>query len=207
MIRNPVLLRTAPLQGETTSSLICRVARRYGMEAKVLRACWKWRNYPLGHEGGGARADAEVLLNAAGRQLLVGMCGVEEGVLARTLPSWGEEDAKLRAEAGDPVGLWRVGGAVAGPVTFGCRLCTARRTGAAVRVVRYAPRWERVCVRHGRWLLDADANQPLEHLDLRGLPEVVAAQRRWAGVARRDADRGRAGGGRLSTVRQGEVGC
>jgi hypothetical protein len=155
------------------------------MEAKVLRACWKWRNYPPGHDGGGARADAEVLLNAAGREVLAGMCGVEEDVLARALPSWAHEDAKLRGAAGDPVGLWRIGGAVAGPVAFGCRLCTARRTGAAVRVVRYAPRWERVCVRHGRWLLDADANQPLEHLDLRGLPEVVAAQRRWTGVARR----------------------
>jgi hypothetical protein len=51
--------------------------------------------------------------------------------------------------------------------------------------VRYVPRWERVCVRHGRWLLDADADQPLEHLDLRGVPEVAAAQRRWTGVARR----------------------
>ncbi|MFF9091340.1 DNA-binding protein [Streptomyces sp. NPDC014991] len=184
MIHHPVLLRTAPLLGETTSSLICRTASRYGLEAKVLRSCWKWRNYPPGHEGGGARADAEVLLNAAGRQRLVGMCGVEEEVLARALPSWAEEDAKLRAEAGDPVGLWRIAGAVAGPVAFGCQLCTARRTGAVVRVVQYAPRWERVCVRHGRWLLDADANQPLEHLDLHDLPEVVAAQRRWAGVAR-----------------------
>nr|WP_251075160.1 DNA-binding protein [Streptomyces sp. ISL-12] len=155
------------------------------MEAKVLRACWKWRNYPPGHGGGGARADAEVLLNAAGRRLLAGLCGVEEGVLARALPSWGEEDVKLRAEDGDPVGLWRIGGAVAGPVAFGCRLCTARRTGAAVRVVRYVPRWERVCVRHRRWLLDADGDQPLEHLDLRHLPEVVAAARRRAGVARR----------------------
>lgn len=54
-----------------------------------------------------------------------------------------------------------------------------------VQVVRYAARWERVCVRHGRWQLDADADQPLEDLDLRGVPEVVAAQRRWAGVARR----------------------
>ncbi|PSM39087.1 DNA-binding protein [Streptomyces dioscori] len=179
------LLRTAPLPRETTSSLICRIANRYGMEAKVLRSCWKWRNYPPGHEGGGARADAEVLLNAAGREVLAGMCGVEEDVLARALPSWAHEDAKLRAGASDPVGLWRIGGAVAGPVAFGCRLCTARRTGAAVRVVRYTPRRERVCVRHGRWLLDADANQPLEHLDLRGLPEVVAAQRQWARVARR----------------------
>lgn len=51
--------------------------------------------------------------------------------------------------------------------------------------MRYLPRRQRVCVRHGRWLLDADADQPLEHLDLRGAREVAAAQRRWAGVARR----------------------
>ncbi|TVZ76903.1 hypothetical protein [Streptomyces sp. BK340] len=130
----------------------------------------------------GARADAEVLLNAAGRQLLTGLCGVEEDVLARALPSWGQEDAKLSAgQNGVPAAAWRTGGTVA----FGCRLCTARRTGQELRTVRYAPRWERACVRHGRWLLDADAHQPLEHLNLRGLPEVVAAQRRWAKVARR----------------------
>ncbi|WP_308268684.1 DNA-binding protein [Yinghuangia soli] len=70
-------------------------------------------------------------------------------------------------------------------MAFGCRLCAARRTGAAVRVVGYARGWERVCGRHGRWRLDADADQEMEHLDLRGLPEVVRAQRRWAGVARR----------------------
>ncbi|MFB0620880.1 DNA-binding protein [Streptomyces sp. AGS-58] len=191
MTHHPGLLRTAPLQRETTSSLICRIASRYGMEAKVLRSCWHWRNYPPGHDGGGARADAEVLLNTPGRQLLAGLCGVEEDVLARALPSWGQEDSKLGAgENGVPAAAWRTGGAVAGPVAFGCRLCAARRTGTAVRVVRYAPRWERVCVRHGRWLLDADADQPLEHLDVRGVPEVAAAQRRWAGVARRAARTG-----------------
>ncbi|GAA2485128.1 DNA-binding protein [Streptomyces longisporus] len=191
MAHHPVLLRTVPLPGETTSSLICRIASRYGMEAKVLRSCWQWRNYPPGHDGGGARADAEVLLNAAGRQLLASLCGVEEDVLARSLPSWGQEDAKLSAgKGGVPAAAWRTGGAVAGPVAFGCRLCAARRTGTAVRVVRYAPRWERVCARHGRWLLDADADQPLEHLDVRGVPEVAAAQRRWTGVARRAARAG-----------------
>ncbi|KPI22257.1 hypothetical protein OV320_1668 [Actinobacteria bacterium OV320] len=185
------VFRTAPIKGETTSSLICRIASRYGMEAKVLRSCWHWRNYPPGHDGGGARADAEVLLNAAGRQLLAGLCGVEEDVLARALPSWGQEDAKLSAgKNGVPAAAWRTGGAVAGPVAFGCRLCAARRTGTAVRVVRYAPRWERACIRDGRWLLDADADQPLEHLDVRGVPEVAAAQRRWTGVARRAVQAG-----------------
>lgn len=65
---------------------------------------------------------------------------------------------------------------------WGCRLCTARRTGAAVRVVRYVPLQERAFVRHGRWQSDADAGQPHEYLNLGGFPEVVAAQRRWAGV-------------------------
>ncbi|WP_020132710.1 hypothetical protein [Streptomyces sp. 303MFCol5.2] len=188
---SPGIFRVAPFAGETTASLICRTASHYGMEAKALRSYWQWRNYPPGHDGGGARADAEVLLNAAGRHLLAGLCGVEEDVLARALPSWGQEDSKLSAgRNGVPAAAWRTGGAVAGPVAFGCRLCAARRTGTVVRVVRYAPRWERVCVRHGRWLLDADADQPLEHLDVRDLPEVAAAQRRWAGVARRAARTG-----------------
>ncbi|WP_234376681.1 DNA-binding protein [Streptomyces sp. CB01201] len=191
MTHHPGLLRTAPLPRETTSSLICRIASRYGMEAKVLRSCWQWRNYPPGHDGGGARADAEVLLNVAGRQLLADLCGVEEDILARALPSWGQEDSKLSAgRNGVPAAAWRTGGAVAGPVAFGCRLCTAGRTGTAVRAVQYAPRWERVCVRHGRWLLDADADQPLEYLDVRGVPEVAAAQRRWAKVAQRAARAG-----------------
>lgn len=130
MTHHPGLLRTAPLQGETTSSLICRIASRYGMEAKALRSYWQWRNYPPGHNGGGARADAEVLLNTAGRQLLAGLSGAEEDVLARALPSWGQEDTKLSAgKNGVPAAAWRTGGAVAGPVAFGCRLCAARRTG------------------------------------------------------------------------------
>ncbi|GGM24101.1 hypothetical protein GCM10010129_80630 [Streptomyces fumigatiscleroticus] len=194
------IFHTAPLPGETTASLISRIAGRYGLETKALRSVWQWRNYRPRHQNGGARADAEVLLNAAGRRVLAALCGTGEDVLARALPSWGQEDAKLAAqEDGTAQALWRTGGAVVGPAAFGCRLCTARRTGAAVRVVRYAPRWERVCVRHGRWLLDADADQPLEHLDLRGVPEVAAAQRRWPGVARR-AVRAGVGPERVFTV-------
>ncbi|WP_406212005.1 DNA-binding protein [Streptomyces canus] len=185
------IFRIAPLPGETAASLICRLAARYGLQEKALRSTWQWRNNPPRHENGDARADAEVLLNAAGRTVLAGLCGVGEDVLARAVPSWGQEDAKLPdAPDAAPAAAWRIAGAVAGPAAFGCRLCTARRTGTTVRVVRYAPRWERICVRHGRWLLDADADQRLEYLDLRGLPEVAAAQRRWAGVARRA---GRAG--------------
>ncbi|MFF4307946.1 DNA-binding protein [Streptomyces sp. NPDC001601] len=127
-----------------------------------------------------------MLLNTAGRQVLARLCGVGQDVLARALPAWGQQDAKLpNAPDAEPAAAWRIGGALAGPVAFGCRLCTVRRTGAADRVMRYAARWQRVCVRHGRWLLDADADQTPEHLDLRGVPEVIAAQRQWATVARR----------------------
>ncbi|GGJ72223.1 hypothetical protein GCM10010121_098500 [Streptomyces brasiliensis] len=41
-----------------------------------------------------------------------------------------------------------------------------------MRVVQYAPLLSRVCVRHERWLLDANADQPHEHLDVRHLPET-----------------------------------
>jgi hypothetical protein len=40
-----------------------------------------------------------------------------------------------------------------------------------------------VCVPHRRWQLDADADQELEYLDLRGAPEVTAAGQAWAKVA------------------------
>ncbi|MFJ5220571.1 DNA-binding protein [Streptomyces sp. NPDC088354] len=191
------MFRVAPLAGETTWSLIGRVAARYGLDAGALLGCWQWGNHRPRHEGRGLRADAEVLLDPVGRRVLAELCGVGEEVLARALLAFGWEDPKLAAsEAGPGAGsgraLWRVGGAVAGPVALGCGLCAARRTGTAgVRVVRYAPRWERVCARHGRWLLDADADlsaggrEGLEFLDLRELPEVVAARRRWGGVARR----------------------
>ncbi|MGW1563376.1 DNA-binding protein [Streptomyces sp. NPDC002144] len=188
---HPGVFRITPLTGETTASLICRTGARYGLEAKTLRSSWQWRNYPPRHESGNLRADAEVLLNPAGRRLLARLCGVEQDVLARALPSWGQQDAKLPAASdAEPAAAWRIGSPLAGPVAFGCRLCTARRTGTTERVVRYAARWQRVCVRHGRWLLDADADQVPEHLDLRGVPEVSAAQRQWTKVARRAVQAG-----------------
>ncbi|MBT2399574.1 DNA-binding protein [Streptomyces sp. ISL-100] len=176
-----------PLAGELTASLISRVAARYGLPTAGVLRLWTCRNSPARHDGGGARADAEVVLNGAGRRVLAELCRVEPKVLARALPAFTMDDPKISTgrEAGVAQARWRAAGTVAGPAAFGCRLCTARRTGQALRAVRYLPRWHRVCLRHGRWLLDADADQPLEHLDVRGVAEVVAAQRRWPGVARR----------------------
>ncbi|MFG2919768.1 DNA-binding protein [Kitasatospora sp. NPDC048298] len=177
----------SPFAGETAFSFLGRVAARYGLDDAALLTSWRWHGHRPRHEGGALRADAEVLLDGAGRRVLAGLCGVGEEVLGRALPAWGLDDEKLvtRTGGGGPGAAWRVGGAVVGPVAFGCRSCAARRSGTPMRVMRYAQRWERVCTRHGRWLLDADADQALEHLDLRGLPEVAAAQRRWARVVRR----------------------
>uniref|UniRef100_A0AAU2UVJ2 TniQ family protein n=1 Tax=Streptomyces sp. NBC_00003 TaxID=2903608 RepID=A0AAU2UVJ2_9ACTN len=181
------VLRTVPLAGELTASLISRVAARYGLAASSVLRLWTCRNSPARHDGGGARADAEVVLNGAGRRVLAELCRVEPKVLARALPAFTMDDPEINTgrEASVAQARWRAAGTVAGPAAFGCRLCTARRTGQALRAVRYLPRQQRVCLRHGRWLLDADADQPLEHLDLRLLPDVMAAQRRWPGVARR----------------------
>ncbi|QQC93505.1 TniQ family protein [Streptomyces alfalfae] len=176
-----------PLAGELTSSLISRAAARYGLPTAGVLRLWTCRNSPARNDGGGVRADAEIVLNEAGRAVLAELCGVEPAVLAHALPAFTVDDPKIGTgrEAALAQARWRAAGAVAGEAAFACRSCTARRTGQTVRAVRYVPRWRRVCVRHGRWLLDADADQPLEHLDLRGLPEVAAAQRRWTGVARR----------------------
>ncbi|AOR29695.1 DNA-binding protein [Streptomyces fodineus] len=181
------VLRTVPLAGELTSSLISRVAARYGLAASSVLRLWTCRNSPTRHDGGGVRADAEVVLNGAGRGVLAELCGVQPAVLARALPSFTVDDPEISnsRDAALAQARWRAAAAVAGEAAFGCRLCTAQRTGQALRAVRYLPRRQRVCLRHGRWQLDADADQPLEHLDLRLLPEVVAAQRRWPGVARR----------------------
>ncbi|WP_432158874.1 DNA-binding protein [Streptomyces sp. bgisy153] len=176
-----------PLAGELTSSLINRAADHYGLPAAGVLRLWTCRNSPARNDGGGVRADAEIVLNEAGRAVLAELCGVEPAVLAHALPAFTVDDPKISTgrEAALAQARWRAAGAVAGEAAFACRSCTARRTGQTVRAVRYLPRWQRVCVRHGRWLLDADADQPLEHLDLHGLPEVAAAQRQWAGVARR----------------------
>ena len=136
------VFRVAPVGGETTWSFMGRVAGGYGLDADAVAGHWRWLNHRPRHRGGGLRVDAEVVLDAAGRRVLTELCRAGEEALARALPSWGreEDEAAGWGTAGVPQGLWRVGGAVAGPVAFGCRSCAARRTGASVRVVRYAAR-------------------------------------------------------------------
>ncbi|WP_317440798.1 hypothetical protein [Streptomyces collinus] len=58
-------LRTVPLAGELTASLINRTAARYGLPAADVLRQWTCRNSPARLDGGGVRADAEIVLNEA----------------------------------------------------------------------------------------------------------------------------------------------
>ncbi|WP_308289286.1 DNA-binding protein [Streptomyces asiaticus] len=100
------VLRTAPLAGELTSSLINRAAARYGLPAAGVLRLWTCRNSPARMDGGGMRADAEVVLNEAGRAVLAELCGVEPAVLARALPAFTVDDPKI-SKGGRPA--WRRG--------------------------------------------------------------------------------------------------
>lgn len=139
------VVRTVPLAGELTASLISRAAARYGLPAAGVLRLWTCRNSPVRHKGGGVRADAEVVRNEAGRAVLAELCGVKPAVLARALPAFTVDDPNISTgrEAGLAQGRWRAAGAVAGEAAFACRSCTARRTGQALRAVRYLPRRQR----------------------------------------------------------------
>lgn len=59
-----------PLSGETTWSLMYRLAARYGQEPSCLLSHWRWKNHQPRHPGGALRADAEVLLSPVGQAVL-----------------------------------------------------------------------------------------------------------------------------------------
>jgi len=183
------VLRIAPLQGETTWSLLGRVAARYGISAADLRTSWEWRNHPprLPGSSGGVRPDAEVLLDHAGQHLLAAMCRTDPSTLERALPTWAGGPAAFSEPSPDgrPQARWQVGAAAHGPVAYTCRLCTARRTGQQTAAMQYREGWQRVCLRHQRWNLGAGESHGLEHLDLARCPAIIAAQQRWPAVARR----------------------
>ena len=197
-------LRIPPLPAETTWSLLGRIAARYGMTATDLRTSWQWRNHPPRSPGtSGVRPDAEVLLDPAGQDLLAAMCRADPATLERALPTWTGGPALFSASVTDgrPQGRWQSGAAAHGPVAYACRLCTARRTGQQVVAMRYRQGWQRICRRHRRWTLGAGEGHDLEHLDLSGCPDIVAAQRRWPAVVRRAAADGVAPGAVFAVAR------
>ncbi|MER6385475.1 Helicase associated domain protein [Streptomyces sp. NPDC001250] len=195
-----------PVQGETTWSFLHRVAACYGLEVGELLAWgwWQWVNPVI--QSRCRRPDGDVLLNVTAQAQVAAWAGVPVTHLARALPSWtagpasfGERDRADRGWA-----RWRVGAQAWGPVSFGCRLCAARRSSRMQRVWRYGQRWNRVCSRHGRWLLDVGDGHDLEYLDVSGCQELAAAQARWPRVARRAMSMG-AGPGSVFAVARAVV--
>lgn len=61
----PVLLRIAPVSGETTWSLLRRVAAAYGMHPEQVLGHFAVTGSRPRHEGGTVRSDGELVLNGA----------------------------------------------------------------------------------------------------------------------------------------------
>lgn len=180
------MLRVGPLSGETTWSFAERVAGSYGLEVMDLAGHWRWVN-PVSRERAG-RLDGEVLLDANAQAQLAGWCGIPEGHLAAALPSWGPGAQAFDSLAGGPGeqgrARWRAGVRDGGPVVFACRLCAARRGAVGGRVRLFRRPWQRLCGRHGRWLLGVGEGHPWQNLDVGSLGgELERAQRRWGRVA------------------------
>ena len=188
MLLTQGVFRTAPMAGETMWSLLGRTAARYGMTPTDLRAAWEWRNNPPRSPGSsGVRADAEVLLDPAGQDLLAALCQTDPHTLQRALPAWAKGPTAFTSTSslGRPQARWQSGAAAHGPVAYACRPCTAQRTGHPVTAMRYREGWQCVCRRHQRWTLGAGDGHDLEYLDLRACPEITAAQHEWPVVVRR----------------------
>ncbi|MFD3657958.1 hypothetical protein [Streptomyces sp. NPDC058620] len=83
------MLRVAPVAAETTWSYLSRIADRYGLARGALLPLWTWSGSRPRDEAG-PREDAEVMLNPVGRQLLARLGGVDEQVLVRALPAFGD---------------------------------------------------------------------------------------------------------------------
>ena len=185
-------LLVSPATGETTASYLSRIAGRYGMDPSALLAWWQWTGSRPRDASGGFRDDAEVLLNISGQQLLAQLTGIEPQDLVRALPAFVDGPQAMDGPTeGAARGRWQVASSGAhGPVAYGCRLCTAARTGHDTVVVRYAAPWQRVCARHHRWMLTAGDGHRHRNLDLRAAPEIAASHRAWPEVVRQAADGG-----------------
>lgn len=181
----PGVVRLAPVAGETTLSFLDRLADRYHLEVRDLAPALVTR-------GGqselfkGYRPDGEVYLNAAARARLAAFCRVPQEHLRRALPAWAQEEPVSREGSG-PAGRFSFGRVLA-PAGNGCPRCVAARTGRAKAARVYLAPQERVCRRHGYWLLGshwvAGALVGVEHVDVSGQPAIVAASRRHRNLLR-----------------------
>ncbi|MFJ7242793.1 Helicase associated domain protein [Streptomyces olivaceus] len=166
--------RIAPLSGELTLSFLTRIAARYHLGIRDVLAAVT--------DVGGQRnltgmlyPDSEIHLNAQARARVSALCHVPQHVLEQALPAWTREEPSGKYGTGPAGRLLRGEEAVA---AWGqaCPACTATRTGRDVPARRYLAPEERVCARHGYWLLYLPHTSGLP-VPLGRCPKVIAAQR------------------------------
>ncbi|MFE6157139.1 TniQ family protein [Streptomyces sp. NPDC057889] len=172
----PLPVQVRPIAGESTGSFVARLARANGLglaefldrvgQGKASADPAQVEKYPQ---------YTEMDVNAAGREYLAALSGRSVELLRWALPSLA--DHRLLSGAGAPVWRWAWQAEGGNPVLW-CPLCRCRR-GIGDRVwLLSADSWQ-VCGRHLRWTDDSRGSDP-ETVDLRALPECVAAQReRW----------------------------
>ncbi|MFD5588960.1 TniQ family protein [Streptomyces sp. NPDC127063] len=151
--------RLAPLEGEMTQSFLSRLAARYGVRLRDLLGAVA--------EAGGlsnvmdrARPDSEVYLNREARDRVVQLCRVPGHHLGRALPAWAQEVPRQRYAVG-PAAQFHVTPERVLPWGPACPECAARRIGQARGVRLYMQPQQRVCRRHGRWLMQVPGSAGL----------------------------------------------
>ncbi|MDI3424327.1 TniQ family protein [Streptomyces luteolus] len=177
------VIRTTPLEGETTVSWITRWAARYHLPpGPYLRAVLQQegRATVSGRSGLGT----ELYLNTAARERVAAYSRIEEQVLACVLPAWPLDLDVLRHHTG-PAAHWQspITTYTVASVMAGCLKCTAPRSGGR-QVWQYRGWHQRVCRMHRIWLVGGEpgytglAQIPLDHLGQGEAARVLAAHRR-----------------------------
>ncbi|WP_435879879.1 transposase [Streptomyces werraensis] len=155
-----------PLAGELTSSLISRAADRYGLPAAGVLRLWTCRNSPARNDRGGVRADAEVVINEAGRGVLAELCGVEPAVLARALPGFTVDDPKISTgPAPAPAGMVPSRAASGGLERGRClgEAAPAAEQAAVEEPAGLVPGGDRFLPRTGRTQKPESGPSPVDH--------------------------------------------
>lgn len=178
-------VRVAPLSGEVTLSFVGRVASRYRLTAKELvGALIDAKRRPNLYT---VRPDSEVIFNTEARAVLAAFCRVPEEHLRHALPTW-DTDLPTGKPGSGPAAWIRTADTIA-PTGPGCRACTATATKGAGTARRYLLPHGRVCPTHRCWMLETpvvdEATAVPGQLDLRNVPQIVAAQRRHVRLLRR----------------------
>jgi hypothetical protein len=180
-------LRVGPVQWETTTSYIQRLAARHHLTTAQLLSALNIPR-PRAHDecsrSHGPYTAIELYLNAEARHRIGGFCGIREEHLTRALPAWsGYHD---RGPAAAPRAQLRLSALYA---VTGCPRCTLARTGSRRPLSQYLPDTHLVCHRHHTWILgrhtlNADPF-PAEHACLIRAPEILTAHRAHIRLLRR----------------------